>query len=151
MGITFHTQNTNKRFVRRVIENTLLNTKVKNVGSWLKVWDIHVWGLDATNPQFFEHITTTSGQKINPDMPSGVTGKLRIDLFLHDSRNEFKQRENSDRIMHEVCHARLYGSPDFVSGVHNNINNRFNVEFWYWDRFIWKRNVLSIIDIRSLL
>ena len=151
MGITFHTNNTNKRFVRRVIENTLLNTKVKNVGSWLKVWDIHVWGLDATNPQFFEHITTTSGQKINPDMPSGVTGKLRIDLFLHDSRNEFKQRENSDRIMHEVCHARLYGSPDFVSGVHNNINNRFNVEFWYWDRFIWKRNVLSIIDIRSLL
>ena len=151
MGITFHTQNTNKRFVRRVIENTLLNTKVKNVGSWLKVWDIHVWGLDATNPQFFEHITTTSGQKINPDMPSGVTGKLRIDLFLHDSRNEFKQRENSDRIMHEVCHARLYGSPDFVSGVHNNINNRFNVEFWYWDRFIWKRNVLSIIDIRSYL
>ena len=151
MGITFHTQNTNKRFVRRVIENTLLNTKVKNVGSWLKVWDIHVWGLEDTNPQFFEHITTTSGQKINPDMPSGVTGKLRIDLFLHDSRNEFKQRENSDRIMHEVCHARLYGSPDFVSGVHNNINNRFNVEFWYWDRFIWKRNVLSIIDIRSLL
>ena len=151
MGITFHTQNTNKRFVRRVIENTLLNTKVKNVGSWLKVWDIHVWGLEDTNPQFFEHITTTSGQKINPDMPSGVTGKLRIDLFLHDSRNEFKQRENSDRIMHEVCHARLYGSPDFVSGVHNNINNRFNVEFWYWDRFIWKRNVLSIIDIRSYL
>lgn len=151
MGITFHTQNTNKRFVRRVIENTLLNTRVKNVGSWLKVWDIHIWPLDATNPQFFEHITTTSGQRINPDMPSGVTGKLRIDLFLHDSKNEFKQRENSDRIMHELCHARLYGSPDFVSGVHSNINNRFNVEFWYWDRLKYKKFVLSIIEIRQYL
>ena len=151
MGITFHTLNINKRFVRRVVENTLLHTKTKNVGAWLKVWDIHIWSLDDTNPQFFEHIKTTSGQKINPNMPSGVCGKFRIDLFLHDSNNEFKQRENSDRIMHELCHARLYGSPDFVSGVHNNIDNRFNVEFWYWDNFKYKKFMLSIIEIRQYL
>jgi len=50
MGITFHTLNTNKRFVRRVIETTLLHTKVPNVGAWLKLWDIHIWSLDDTNP-----------------------------------------------------------------------------------------------------
>jgi len=150
MGIIFHTNNTNKRFVRRTIENTLLHLD-EFPSDFLELWDIHVWGLEDTNPQFFEHINTTSGQRINPNMPSGVTGLYRMDLYLHDSRNEFKQRENADRIQHEVCHARLIGTPDFVSGVHSNINNRFKVSFWYWDRFIWKRFVLSIIDIRSYL
>ena len=69
MGIVFHTRKINKRFTRRVIEQTLMHTKVPNVGSWLKKWDIHIWGLEDTNPQFFEHISTTSGQRINPNMP----------------------------------------------------------------------------------
>ena len=123
--IKFHTNRINKRFVRNTIWNTLLNLKVNNIGRWIEKWDIHVWDLKDTNPQFFEHVKTTSGQKINTSMPSGVTGKFRMDLYLHDSSNVFKARENSDRIMHETCHAILIGTPHFVSGVHDNINNRF--------------------------
>jgi hypothetical protein len=149
--IKFHTNRINKRFVRNTIWNTLLNLKVNNVGRWLDKWDIHVWDLKDTNPQFFEHVKTTSGQKINTSMPSGVTGKFRMDLYLHDSSNVFKARENSDRIMHETCHAILIGTPHFVSGVHDNINNRFQATFWYWDRFKYTKFTLSIIDIRAYL
>ena len=149
--IKFHTNRINKRFVRNTIWNTLLNLKVNNVGRWIEKWDIHVWDLKDTNPQFFEHVKTTSGQKINTSMPSGVTGKFRMDLYLHDSSNVFKARENSDRIMHETCHAILIGTPHFVSGVHDNINNRFQASFWYWDRFKYTKFTLSIIDIRAYL
>ncbi len=149
--IKFHTNRINKRFVRNTIWNTLLNLKVNNVGRWIDKWDIHVWDLKDTNPQFFEHVKTTSGQKINTSMPSGVTGKFRMDLYLHDSSNVFKARENSDRIMHETCHAILIGTPHFVSGVHDNINNRFQATFWYWDRFKYTKFTLSIIDIRAYL
>ncbi|MBT6867580.1 MAG: hypothetical protein HOA67_01085 [Candidatus Marinimicrobia bacterium] len=149
--IKFHTNRINKRFVRNTIWNTLLNLKVNNIGRWIEKWDIHVWDLKDTNPQFFEHVKTTSGQKINTSMPSGVTGKFRMDLYLHDSSNVFKARENSDRIMHETCHAILIGTPHFVSGVHDNINNRFQATFWYWDRFKYTKFTLSIIDIRAYL
>nr|AKH48298.1 hypothetical protein [uncultured marine virus] len=149
--IKFHTNRINKRFVRNTIWNTLLNLKVNNIGRWIDKWDIHVWDLKDTNPQFFEHVKTTSGQKINTSMPSGVTGKFRMDLYLHDSSNVFKARENSDRIMHETCHAILIGTPHFVSGVHDNINNRFQATFWYWDRFKYTKFTLSIIDIRAYL
>ena len=149
--IKFHTNRINKRFVRNTIWNTLLNLKVNNIGRWLDKWDIHVWDLKDTNPQFFEHVKTTSGQKINTSMPSGVTGKFRMDLYLHDSSNVFKARENSDRIMHETCHAILIGTPHFVSGVHDNVDNRFQANFWYWDRFKYTKFTLSIIDIRAYL
>jgi hypothetical protein len=149
--INFHTNDINKGFVKSTVWNTLAHLKVYNIGRWLQKWDIHIWDLKDTNPQFFEHINTTSGQKINPDMPSGVTGKFRIDLYLHDSRNIFKLRENSDRIQHEICHALLIGTPHFVSGVHDNINNRFTVNYWYWDRFKYTKFTLSIIDIRQYL
>ena len=149
--IKFHTNRINKRFVRNTIWNTLLNLKVNNIGRWIDKWDIHVWDLKDTNPQFFEHVKTTSGQKINTSMPSGVTGKFRMDLYLHDSSNVFKARENSDRIMHETCHAILIGTPHFVSGVHDNVDNRFQATFWYWDRFKYTKFTLSIIDIRAYL
>ena len=81
--IKFHTNRINKRFVRNTIWNTLLNLKVNNVGRWLDKWDIHVWDLKDTNPQFFEHVKTTSGQKINTSMPSGVTGNSEwICIFM---------------------------------------------------------------------
>ena len=147
----FHTKNINKQFVSQTVIHTLANVGIKDLSGWLNKWDIHVWDLKDTNPQFFEHIKTTSGQKINPNMPSGVTGKFRMDLYLHDSRNVFKLRENSDRIQHEICHALLIGTPHFVSGVHDNINNRFTVNYWYWDRFKYTKFTLSIIDIRKYL
>ena len=149
--IKYQTKNINKQFVSQTVIHTLANVGIKDLSGWLNKWDIHVWDLKDTNPQFFEHIKTTSGQKINPNMPSGVTGKFRMDLYLHDSRNVFKLRENSDRIQHEICHALLIGTPHFVSGVHDNINNRFTVNYWYWDRFKYTKFTLSIIDIRKYL
>ena len=146
----FHTSHINKRFVRRVLENTLINLQDYPY-EFLEKWDVHIWPLSETNTLFFEHIRTTSGQRVNPDMPSGVTGQYRIDLYLHDSKDDLKERENSDRIMHELCHARLYGSTWFVSGVHRNVNKRFTTTFWYWNRFKYSRFTLSIIDIRSYL
>jgi len=149
MPIKYHTEHINKRFVNQTVLHTLANLYIRDLTGWIKKWDIHVWDLKDTNPQYFEHIKTTSGQKINPDMPSGVTGLYRMDLYLHDSQNIYKARENSDRIMHEVCHAILIGTDSFVSGVHNNVNNRFKVSFWYWDRFKYTKFYLSIIDIRK--
>ena len=151
MVIKYHTQNLNKHFVNQTVLHTLANVGIRDLSGWIKKWDIHVWNLKDTNPQFFEHIETTSGQRINPDMPSGVTGKYRMDLWLHDSSNVFKLRENSDRIMHEVCHAVLIGTKHFVSGVHDNVGNRFNVKFWYWNKYFWRRMQLSIIDIRKFM
>ena len=148
--ITFHTDNINKRFIRRCMDNTLLHLD-QYPQEFMTIWDIHIWGLEDTNPQFFEHIKTTSGQKINTNMPSGVTGLYRMDLYLHNSNNIFKLRENSDRIQHEICHAVLLGTPHFVKGVHDNVNKRFKVSFWFWDRFKYTKFYLSIIDIREFL
>ena len=117
---------------------------------FLKYWDVHIWGLKDTRLEFFEHIKTTSGTRITPNMPSGVTGKYRIDLFLHDDRNDYLNRENSNRVQHELCHARLFGTAFFVDGVHNN-GDRFTIKFWYWDKILWKRFQLSVIDIRAFI
>jgi hypothetical protein len=149
--IKYHTKNINKQFVSQTVIHTLANVGIKDLSGWLNKWDIHVWDLKDTNPQFFEHVQTTSGQKINPNMPSGVTGKYRMDLWLHDSNNDFKARENSDRIMHETCHAVLISTPYFVSGVHDNVDNRFKANFWYWNKFRWSKFTLSIIDIRPFV
>lgn len=134
-----------------MIYNILANLKTPSVYHWLEKWDIHIWGLEDTNIQFFEHVKTTSGAKINPNMASGVCGKYRIDLYLKDSDNSFVTRENSDRVQHEICHAKLYGTPDFVSGVHDNVSNRFFAIFWYWNKWRFSKMQLSIIDIRKFL
>ena len=149
--IKYHTKNINKQFVSQTVIHTLANVGIKDLSGWLNKWDIHVWDLKDTNPQFFEHVQTTSGQKINPNMPSGVTGKYRMDLWLHDSNNDFKARENSDRIMHETCHAILINTPYFVAGVHDNVDNRFQANFWYWNKFRWSKFTLSIIDSRRYM
>lgn len=150
--IIYHTNNLNKRLYRNMIWNILYHLKAYPL-DFLKQWDIHIWGLEDTKPEFFDHITTTSGQKINPNMPSGVTGKYRIDLWLHDSDNDFKARENGDRIQHELCHAVLFGKPQFVSGVHgkNDQGERFQISFWFWKKVFWSRFYMTIIDIREFI
>ena len=152
--ITFHTDNLNRRLYRRMIQNQLLHLGV-GVYDFVSSWDIHFYSLEQTDPFFFDHVRTTSGQAINTNMPSGVTGQKEIKFWLHDSDNDFKSRENSDRVQHEVCHAVLfdkYGTSGgtWVNGVHNQ-PERFIIKFWYWKRFFWSRFQLSIIDIRPLL
>lgn len=134
--------------MQRTFENILLHLN-QDVYDFLDKWTITVFPLEQTDPRFFDHIRTTSGQKINPSMPSGVTGQYDMKLYLHDSTNEFKERENSDRIQHEICHAVLINTPHFVTGVHNN-DKRFIIKVWHWRRF-WKRTQISIIDIREFL
>jgi len=152
MPINYFTKNINKRYFQRTVENTLSHLGV-NVFQFLKDWKINVHDLKNTDLSFYRHIRTTSGQRFNPDIASGVTGKFVIDLYLHDSNNEMLERSNSDRIQHELCHAVLYGTSHFVTGVHKNKDDKkyFNVKFWYWKKFFWKKMQLSIIDIREFL
>ena len=135
-----------------MIWNVLLNLSVpwKN---FMDTWDIHIWSLKDMNTEFFEHITTTSGTRINPNMAAGVTGQYRIDLYLIDDSNDFISRSNSDRVQHELCHAVLYGKPEFVSGVHKKNDERdyFHICFWYWNRFRWSRFQLAILNIKEYL
>ena len=137
-----------------MIENQLLHFQV-NVYDFVSSWDINFYSLEETDVSFFNHVKTTSGQKINPNIPSGVTGKKEIRFWLHDSDNDFKNRENSDRVQHEICHAVLYDKYDtkdgiWVKGVHEE-SERFIIKFWYWRKFFWRRFQLSVIDIRKLL
>lgn len=152
MTIHFHTENLNKRQYRNMVWNVLLHLG-EYPFSFLQKWDIHFWSVEDTNPQFFEHLRTTSGQKINTNMASGATGQYRIDYWLIDSNNEFIARSNSDRVQHELCHAVLFGKPEFVSGVHDakRDNKSFKIGYWYWNRFWWKKSQISIIDIRKYL
>lgn len=147
MKIVFHTTKLNKRFVRRVIDNTLLH--IGKPPNW-EDWDIIIYSTKDTPLFDFQGYKSTSGRKLNANIPSGITGDYIIRLFLHDSTNEFEQRENADRIQHELCHARLFGTTHFVSAVHNTVR-RFYVKFWYWRKFWWKKTQLSIIDIRPFL
>jgi hypothetical protein len=91
------------------------------------------------------------GGKINTNMPSGVTGKYQIDLYLHDDKNDFKNRENFDRLQHEICHAVLIGTSNFVKGVHDNVSNRFTIKFWYWGGLFWRKFQGTVIDVRKFL
>lgn len=122
-------------------------------GDFLKFWDIHIWSTEDTKLEFFEHYKTTSGQALNPNMASGVTGQYRIDLFLIDNNNNLISRSNSDKVQHELCHARLFGTEYFVKGVHEKHESRdyFKINFWYWNRIWWKKFQLSILDIREYI
>ncbi len=152
MAVIYHTTNLNKRLYRNMIYNILANLE-EFPADFLKYWDIHLWGLEDTNPAFFDHIETTDGTKINIDMPSGVTGKYRIDCFLHDSNERMRTRENSQVVMEELCHARLFGTAYFVKGVHDNKRDgkRFKISFWYWTGIWWSRFYVSVIDIREYI
>ncbi len=152
--LIFRTTNLNERLYRRLFENLCLHTGVKPY-DFLKKWKIILIPLDQTEERFFNHIKTTSGQKINSGIPSGVTGINEIKLFLHDDTNIYKNMENIDRGMHEFCHARLYekhGSIGglHVKGVHNN-SERFKFSFWYRSKIFWQKLHVNCIDIRRYL
>lgn len=138
-----------------MIENVLSHLGV-NVHDFKNTWTIKFYSLENTDPRFFDHFRTTSGQKININMPSGVTGKKEITFWLHDSRDKRMNMENSSRVQHEVCHAVLLdkygtrGSVDWVKEVHTT-GGIIKTAFWYWKRFFWDRFPLVIIDIRLLL
>jgi len=161
MPLHFETEFLNHRLYQRMVENVLLNFNIP-VYQFLKKWNIYLFSLEATDTRFFDHVLSTSGTRINPGIPSGVTGQYEIKLWLHDSTNEFRARENSDRIQHELCHAILYhlfGTNTFTSfdkktnwvrAVHDE-TKRFMISFWYWSFPFWRKFRVSVIDIRSWL
>lgn len=132
-----------------MIENILLNLGVP-VYPFIRDWTITFRSLDDVDPSFFDHIDTTDGQKINVGMPSGFTGDHTIDLWLHANDGRLYKQENGAIIQKEVAHAVLFGTPDFVTGVHDN-DKSFLISFWYWNRIFWSRFYMRIVDIRDLV
>ena len=157
MGVFFYTNNIDQKMYRSLIENIVLNLDPRpgKVEWFIKNWTIRIVPLSKTDVKFFEHITSTSGEKINPNMPSGVTGKFVMDLYLHDDDNEFKFLENSNRVQHEICHALLIGTPYFVKGVHDKISpggaiiSGFKIKFWTNRWKFWRYFQINVIDIRK--
>ena len=157
MPIENHTDYLNEKMYRRLIENIVLHLDRRNYAAYrfLEEWTIRLRPLSQTREEFFMHTTSTSGAKLNPNMPSGVTGDHVMDLFLHDHSNQFKFRENSDRIQHEICHALLIGTEKFVSGVHSKISpsggylKQFKFNFWTNRWKFWQKIPITVIDIRD--
>lgn len=156
--LTFHTEKLNRQQYTWIFKS-ILNTLDVNVDLFLKSWDIKIYPLDKTTLQFFDHVVLEDGQKINPKMPSGVTGKKEMQLWLHDDDNDWlKDTENAERIQHEVCHAVLfdkYGTASGIwsKGVHDRVDNqRIIKRLWFRKGLtFWKKIKISIINITDLL
>ena len=78
--------------VRRILYEFLTS---KEMLQFLNNWTIEFHSLENANTQFYEHVKLQEGQRINPNMPSGVTGQEQVLLYLHDSKNFMKARELS--------------------------------------------------------
>ena len=157
----FRTKNLDHKFyenmVRRILYEFLTS---KEMLQFLNNWTIEFHSLEYANIQFYEHVKLQEGERINPNMPSGVTGQEQVLLYLHDSKNFMKARENSDRIQHELCHAVLYflhentklkGKKNVlaVSAVHDN-PSIYQIDYWYKKFIFWRKFQIALIDIRYL-
>lgn len=164
MPFLFRSKNLDHSFYEQLTRRILYEfLTAKEMIDFLSSWSIEFHNLEYMNTQFFAHVKLTEGQRISENSPAGVTGQEQIILYLHDSKNEFKMRENTDRIQHELCHAvlyYLYGNKRLpgqklnmaVKAVHdqNDNNIRFKINFWHRKKIIWKKIQISIIDIRHL-
>lgn len=160
--IVFHTRNLNhvtyKRLILRMLWE-LYGYDLKRATQFLDVVKIEIHPLSDTNTAYFAHLKTTSGQKINPNMPSGVAGKNHIRLFLHDNRLNsmgLRLRENAERIGHEICHEILFlkwgtAGGRHVTEVHDRADRGEKFTFWFYTLKTWWKIPITIIDIRRLL
>jgi len=149
----FHTRNLNEKLYERMIQNFCAHTN-QNVHEFFKKWTIHIFSLEDTNPAYYDHIALGNGERIAAGITSGVTGMFEIKLWLHDSTDNFKNRENAVTVCHELAHAVLfhrYGSEGnyHVKRVHGN-TNRFKMSFWYRSKFLWRRFTASLAAITIL-
>jgi len=150
MGFHFHTEHINKNLYKQMIFSVLAYSH-KNAYDFITFWDIHIWPLQAMDPNYLAGYKSTDGQKVNFNMAWGMTGKYRIDLYIIDNNNNMIDRENSTVVQHEINHALLYGTEHFVHGVHDNQNNTYPIEFWYWDKWRYRKFRFRNIDIRDLI
>ena len=161
MPLIFYTEKINEKQYKRLcyrILYELYNHDHKKVVFFLGHVRVEIYPLSKTTTKYFEHIKTTSGQKINPNQPSGVAGKFNVKLFLHDSKLSglgFKFRENADRIGHEFGHEKLwldYGtsSGHWVEAIHDRDNKEGKFRFWHWTLKPFVLLPIHIIDSRNL-
>ncbi len=161
MTVQFFTENLNQRLYRKMIWYILAELyeydSIK-VLFFLTKWRIEIRPTTDTNLEYFRHIKSTSGQRLTAGIPSGYTGLNKIVLFLIDLNDWGTHHINSDRVQHEICHARLLEKLNFdtssglhVSAVHTEAR-RFFKQFTYWNWNFFKMKFrLSIIDIRRHL
>lgn len=161
MPIDFGTIKLNQRLYQKMIWYILAELydyDVDKVLMFWRDWTIEIYPSEEANNEFFRHIKSTSGTRLNTGVPSGHTGIRYIALFLIDVNDWGTHHINSDRVQHELCHARMLEKLNFVtsSGLHvsavHNEPKRFYKYFWYWNWAWFKlRFRLSIIDIRKNL
>jgi hypothetical protein len=160
MPFLFRTKNLDHSFYQNMVRRILYEfLDGYDMHQFLKGWTIEFHNLEFANKQFFEHVKLQEGQKINTNMPSGVTGQNQIILYLHDSKNIFKARENSDRIQHELCHAVMYfiyqnkkrkGKRHVMATeIVHGTDEKYHINYWYRKWLIWRKFQIAIIDIRN--
>jgi len=165
MPFVYHTNNLDTNAYTQMLRRILYEFfPVNKLMEFETKWTVSFYDLTNTRSEFFDHVKIQEGQSINTSMPSGVTGLHVVDLFIHDSTDQMKMRENSDRIQHELMHAILfevYGNQKrqsdnkliYVHEVHDRNANgqRFKIDFWYNFQDRWQKLQLSLIDIRNLV
>jgi len=148
--IHFKTKNIDKNFYSVLIMSQIMGQGYSP--QMIKKWDIYVHDVTKADPEFYNHVKLQEGQRINTDMPSGVTSENRVDLYLIDSDGLLQRRENAHVIQHEMAHAilyDLYGSYGglWVDLVHDN-QKTFKMNILFNGK---KQLEMNVIDIRPYL
>jgi len=163
MPIIFHTKHISEERYKWLITSILYRMydfDMTRTLEFLEKVTIEIHSTEDTQLQFFQHLKSTSGTKLNSKITSGVAGHYHVRLFLHDSKFNalgFRFRENADRIGHEFSHEALYMKFGSVGGRHvtevhdrNNRDGKFTFWFWMFNNS-WIKLPITIIDIRELL
>jgi len=162
MPIIFHTSHIREGTYRWLILSILYrmyNFDLERVLNFVEKVTIEIHPTSDTKLQYFQHLKSTSGTKLNSKITSGVAGHYHVRLFLHDSILNglgFRFRENADRIGHEFAHEALYikfGSAGgrHVTEVHSRDNREGKFTFWFYVIGSWLKLPITIIDVRKLL
>ena len=160
--IKFHTEYLDQRRYKRLMLNILwwlYNNDLSKAMDFLDMVDVHIWKKQDANLDFFRHVVSTSGLSLNVNIPSGVAGQNRIDLFLHDTRYTslgFYLRSNANRMQHEFAHEAYWlkhgtNSVDWVRIIHNYIDQKLFFRFNYYILWSWFKLPITVVDIRKYL
>ena len=160
--ITFHTDHLDQVRYKRLIIYILwwlYSNDLKKARKFLDIVDVHIWKKQDANLDFFRHVLSTSGGELNTNIPSGVAGQNRVDLFLHDTRFTslgFRLRENASRIGHEFAHEAYWlkhgtDRGSWVTVIHKYADQRIVFKFNFYILRSWWKIPITLIDIRSYL
>ena len=160
--ITFHTDNLDQTRYKRLILYILwylYSNDLKKATKFLDTVDVHIWKKEDANLDFFKHILSTSGGKLNTGIPSGVAGQNRVDLFLHDTKFTslgFRLRSNASRIGHEFAHEAYWlrhgtNRGSWVTVIHRYVDQGITFKFNFYILRSWWKIPITVVDIRRYL